>query len=107
ARGAAEARPPAATAPARAHPNRPFRAFCKPQMAEIDVLRPSPEAAPAPEISVVVTLLNEGDTVEELYRRTVEALGGRSFEVVFVDDGSTDQTFAAVERLHAADPRVR
>jgi undecaprenyl-phosphate 4-deoxy-4-formamido-L-arabinose transferase len=76
-------------------------------MAEIDVLRPSPEAAPAPEISVVVTLLNEGDTVEELYRRTLAALGGRSFEVVFVDDGSTDDTFAAVERLHAADPRIR
>ena len=82
-------------------------------MAEIDVLRPSPEAAPAaeaaavPEISVVVTLLDEAATVEELYRRTVAALGGRSFELVFVDDGSSDGTFTAVERLHAADPRVR
>src|SRR5439155_19151801 len=93
--------------PPPAHPNGAFRAFCKPQMAEIDRLRPSPEAVPAPEISVVVTLLNEGDTVEELYRRTLAALGGRSFEVVFVDDGSTDDTFAAVERLHAADPRIR
>ena len=76
-------------------------------MAEVDVLRPSPEAAPAPEVSVVVTLLNEADTVDELYRRTAAALSGRSFEVVFVDDGSTDATFAAVERLHATDPRVR
>src|SRR5207253_7961371 len=45
--------------------------------------------------------------VDELYRRTAAALSGRSFEVVFVDDGSTDATFAAVERLHATDPRVR
>ena len=46
-------------------------------MAEVDVLRPSPEAAPAPEVSVVVTLLNEADTVDELYRRTAAALSGR------------------------------
>jgi len=60
-----------------------------------------------PELSVVVTVLNEADTVEELYRRTVAALDGKPFEVLFVDDGSTDGTFAALERLHAADPRVR
>ena len=62
-----------------------------------------------PEISVVVTLYNEGSTLEELYRRTVAALAGlgRPFEVVFVDDGSTDGSFAELERLHAADGRVR
>jgi undecaprenyl-phosphate 4-deoxy-4-formamido-L-arabinose transferase len=47
--------------------------------------------------------------VEELYRRTVAALeqDGRSFELLFVDDGSRDGTFARLEQLHAADPRVR
>src|SRR6266508_2658046 len=64
-------------------------------------------AAAAPEISVVVTLLNEAGSVDELYRRTIDALDGRAFELVFVDDGSADGTFAALERLHAADPRVR
>src|SRR6266508_2916027 len=64
-------------------------------------------AAAAPEISVVVTLLNEAGSVDELYRRTIDALDGRAFELVFVDDGSADGTFAALERLHAADGRVR
>src|SRR5438309_10132439 len=64
---------------------------------------------PAPDVSIVVTLYNEADSVEELYRRTVAALdpGLRTFELIFVDDGSTDGTFAVLERLHAGDPRVR
>ena len=60
-----------------------------------------------PELSIVVTLLNEEGSVEELYRRAVESLDGRNFELLFVDDGSTDGTFARLERLHADDPRVR
>jgi undecaprenyl-phosphate 4-deoxy-4-formamido-L-arabinose transferase len=64
---------------------------------------------PEPEISVVVTLYNEADSLEELHRRAAAALDefGRPWEVVFVDDGSTDGSFAQLERLHAADGRVR
>jgi undecaprenyl-phosphate 4-deoxy-4-formamido-L-arabinose transferase len=75
-------------------------------MAEIELV-PAPGSAHAPEVSVVVTLLDEEGAVDELYRRTVAALEGRDFELIFVDDGSTDGSFAAVERLHAADARVR
>jgi undecaprenyl-phosphate 4-deoxy-4-formamido-L-arabinose transferase len=62
---------------------------------------------PDPALSVVVTLLNEQDSVEELYRRTVSALDGNAFEVIFIDDGSSDGTWAALQQLHAGDPRVR
>src|SRR5512133_2528767 len=64
---------------------------------------------PAPDVSIVVTVFNEAGCVEELYRRTLAALepGPRTFELIFVDDGSTDGTFAMLERLHRADPRVR
>jgi undecaprenyl-phosphate 4-deoxy-4-formamido-L-arabinose transferase len=64
---------------------------------------------PAPDVSIVVTVFNEAGSLEELYRRAVAALepGPRTFELIFVDDGSTDGTFAALERLHRGDPRVR
>jgi undecaprenyl-phosphate 4-deoxy-4-formamido-L-arabinose transferase len=69
----------------------------------------SAEPEPAPSVSMIVPIFEEEATVDELYRRTVAALeqDGRSFEILFVDDGSRDGTFARLERLHAADPRVR
>jgi undecaprenyl-phosphate 4-deoxy-4-formamido-L-arabinose transferase len=71
--------------------------------------RETPEEEPAPDVSIVVTLYNEAATVDELYRRTVAALEGgpRSYEIVFVDDGSTDGTFAALERLAENHANVR
>src|SRR5712691_6568860 len=67
----------------------------------------SDETATAPTLSVVVTLLNEAGTLEELYLRTVDTLGEGEYELILVDDGSRDATWSIVERLHAADPRVR
>ncbi|HZB24415.1 MAG TPA: glycosyltransferase family 2 protein [Gaiellaceae bacterium] len=69
----------------------------------------SAEPEPAPSVSVIVPIFEEEATVDELCRRTVAALeeDGRSFEILFVDDGSRDGTFARLERLHAADRRVR
>lgn len=58
-------------------------------------------------ISVVVPLLNEERGVGELCRRIVEALGERPFEIVIVDDGSTDGTAAALAELAQQDPRLK
>jgi len=62
-----------------------------------------------PELSVVIPLLDEALNIEALCRELVDTLDrwGRSFEVIFVDDGSTDDSFAILARLHAVDPRLR
>jgi undecaprenyl-phosphate 4-deoxy-4-formamido-L-arabinose transferase len=80
-------------------------------MAGVDVLTEraaADNAEPAPGVSVVVTLFDEHATVEPLYARTVAALEplDRAFELVFVDDGSTDGSWRAIEALHDRDPRV-
>ena len=65
--------------------------------------------APLPELSLVVPVYNEEATLEEVYRRataTLEELG-RPYEVIVVDDGSRDGTWAIVERLAAQDARMR
>ncbi len=62
-----------------------------------------------PDISVVVPLLNERESLGELaawVSRTLDAEGLR-WEMVMVDDGSTDDSWDEVERLAAADSRVR
>jgi undecaprenyl-phosphate 4-deoxy-4-formamido-L-arabinose transferase len=61
----------------------------------------------APEISVVITVLNEEGAVDELLARTTAALDGRAWEAIVVDDGSTDGTFDRLRAAHASDPRIR
>ena len=59
-------------------------------------------------ISVVVPLHNEEQSVKPLHREMTEALLGlgRPYEIIFVDDGSTDGSAAALEELAAQDPAV-
>jgi glycosyltransferase involved in cell wall biosynthesis len=62
-----------------------------------------------PEISVVVPMRNESPNVAQLYRELTDVLGGfgRPYEILAVDDGSTDDTFALLAALQATDPRLR
>ncbi len=59
-------------------------------------------------ISIVVPLMNEEQNVRLLYERLSTQLIelGKPFEVIFVDDGSTDNTFGVLKQLHAENPGV-
>jgi glycosyltransferase involved in cell wall biosynthesis len=75
------------------------------------------------EVSVVIPLLNEQDNIRALYDQLTQALGnkpasslrdgrglaegGYQYELIFIDDGSTDGSFGILTELHKADSRVR
>ena len=61
------------------------------------------------DISVVIPLLNEEESLGELYgwiERVMEA-NGYSYEVIFVDDGSSDSSWSIIEQLSQKDQRIR
>ncbi len=52
-----------------------------------------------PYLSVVVPVFNEAENVKPLVNRISDALGGMDYEILFVDDGSTDDTIQALRGL--------
>jgi polyisoprenyl-phosphate glycosyltransferase len=58
-------------------------------------------------ISVVAPVYNEVETLPEFHRRVASALAGERYELVLVNDGSTDGSAELLERLAADDPCVR
>ncbi|MFK7987762.1 MAG: glycosyltransferase family 2 protein [Sandaracinaceae bacterium] len=61
-----------------------------------------------PAISVVIPFLNEEGTLDELYQRVTEVMAevGQTYEILFIDDGSTDGGPALIEGLADDDERV-
>ncbi|HEY9044836.1 MAG TPA: glycosyltransferase family 2 protein [Ohtaekwangia sp.] len=57
------------------------------------------------ELSVVITLLNEEDNIEPLFANIRKALAHYDYELILVDDGSTDSTAARIKQL--ADYRIK
>lgn len=51
-----------------------------------------------PLLSVVITVYNEEDNIQPLLKATYAALAGMDFEVILVEDGSTDRTVAEVKK---------
>jgi glycosyltransferase involved in cell wall biosynthesis len=62
-----------------------------------------------PYVSVVIPIFNEADNLEELHRELVGALGktDRSFEIILIDDGSTDSSWTVLRRLQQEDGSVK
>ncbi len=62
-----------------------------------------------PELSLVIPIRNESPNIDALYAKSTEALErwGRSYEVIAVDDGSTDDSFERLARCQQRDPRWR
>ncbi|MDT0651419.1 glycosyltransferase family 2 protein, partial [Autumnicola edwardsiae] len=61
------------------------------------------------QLSIVIPLLNEEQSIIELYNWIAQVLRSNSFsyEIIFIDDGSTDNSWEAVESLSKKDDRVK
>jgi len=62
-----------------------------------------------PELSIFLPVYNEEENIEPLNRKLRDALKrlGRTYEIIYVDDGSSDGSLAKLRAIAAADPRVR
>ncbi|MDQ3167306.1 MAG: glycosyltransferase family 2 protein [Chloroflexota bacterium] len=97
---------PSRVAPPREVSDRPANGSLPTGGPAVTPIRPGPAVRT---LSVVIPCQNEEGNLRELYRQLVAALTplGLPFEVIVIDDGSTDGTWAVVEALHAEDDRVR
>jgi glycosyltransferase involved in cell wall biosynthesis len=61
------------------------------------------------DISVVVPVLNEEESLPSLHQKLTEALAGSgySYEIIIVDDGSADRSFEIMRQLQSGDPHLR
>lgn len=61
------------------------------------------------DLSIIIPFLNEEENLEELHSRLNEVLPGlgKSYEIIFIDDGSTDGGFEIIKQLAGRDPHVR
>src|ERR1700733_4856157 len=89
------------------------RLDCDPNMTSIQYPGVNEPVGPPDEgrslrlLSVVAPVYNEEATIEQFYARVCTALQGIRFELVLVDDGSTDGSEMEMRKLASNDPRVR
>jgi len=60
-------------------------------------------------LSIVIPLLNEEESLQELHNWIVQVMGENhySYEVIFIDDGSTDNSWSIIERLSTENPNIK
>ena len=63
------------------------------------------ERRQTPEISFVIPAMNEEDSLQELTSKIAEYVGTDNFEIILIDDGSTDDTWAVIQALADLNPR--
>jgi len=63
----------------------------------------------SPEISIIIPLFNEEESLTELHEKITTVLKGlkKTYEILFIDDGSTDGSFEVLEKLYHKDRRIR
>jgi glycosyltransferase involved in cell wall biosynthesis len=63
----------------------------------------------SPELSIVIPIRNESENIPDLLAQFTGSLErfGRSYELIFIEDGSTDDSFERLAAIQAGDPRVR
>ena len=95
-----------AGAPARSRSGRPDRV----RRSRI-IRRSQPADRPPrrrrPDLSIVVPVFDEAESLPVLYQETLTALADRRFELIFVDDGSRDGSGEVLRSLHRIDQRVK
>jgi glycosyltransferase involved in cell wall biosynthesis len=70
--------------------------------------RSTASAPSSPAVSIVIPGLNESASLRQLAERIDEAIGkNEDYEIVFVDDGSTDDSWATIGAMHRENPRIR
>lgn len=77
---------------------------------DVDSLVPQKEKTKATlDLSVIIPVFNQGSKVIECYTQLISVLErlAKEYEIIFVDDGSTDNTFQILSELREKDPKIK
>ncbi|MBN2017281.1 MAG: glycosyltransferase [Candidatus Cloacimonetes bacterium] len=58
-------------------------------------------------LSFVIPVYNEEESLRELHRKIVENIPNQSYEIIFIDDGSRDNSYSVIQELEAQDQNIK